>query len=161
MKKTIIAISICILFTSISLSSASFIPQVKNQEIKALGEFTADPEEAPIWAVGNFTGRWGLNVWGNDWFTIGPVYGYYGKGFYNELKFGRFLIQYTEDGEENGTIFQGLFIGPFLLGVAKDIYTQNTSNFVGLGGYNETNFRWRIMGMEGPTLFMKGVFNEF
>ncbi len=162
MKKSIIAISICILFASFSAASAITINDVSKNDIELESkDFSADPKDAPDWAVGNFTGVWGLNFWGNDWFPIGNVRGYYGKGFLYKHKLGRSLIEYKETGEENGTSFEGLFIGPYLLGKATDQETQNTSAFVGLGGYNETHFRWRIMGMKGPTIFMKGTFNKF
>ena len=161
MKKTIIILSICFLFASMSFASALPIPKIKNLGMRSLSEISADSEDAPEWAIGNFTGSWGVDIWGNDWFTVGPFYGYYSKGFLYDFKVGRFMMEYKEDGDENGTIIEGLFIGPYLLGVSTDIYTENTSAFVGIGGYNETNFRWRIMGMEGPTIFMKGTFNEF
>ncbi len=162
MKKRIIAILICILLASFSAVSAVNVSEmsIKNKQIETK-DFSADPENAPEWAIGNFTGTWGVNFWGNDWWPVGYVHGYYGKGFKHNYKFGRFLIEYKEQGEENGTEFEGLFIGPYLLGRATNQETENQSAFVGLGGYNETTFRWRIMGMKGPTLFMKGTFNEF
>jgi len=161
MKKIIIVISICILFASMSFVSATSIPKIRSLRAQTLDEITADPEDAPEWAVGNFTGAWGLNFWGNDWFAIGSVKGYYGQGFLWALKVGRFLIEYRAEDAENGTLFEGIFFGPYLIGHTTDLQTDNTSAFVGLGGYNETHFRWRIMGMEGPTIFMKGTFNQF
>ncbi len=158
MKKILVSLTICFLFASLSATSA-----VSVTPAKSFLEISSDPEDAPDWAVGNFTGEWGLNVWGNDWFAIGPVNGYYGNGFVGSVKFGRFLITYLESDGENGTTFQGLFIGPYLLGTTTDIHiqTDNSSAFVGLGSYNETAFRWRIMAMQGPTLFMRGTFNGF
>ena len=156
MKKVLTSIFICILFASLSVTSA-----VSAIDARQIVETSQTPEDAPDWAIGNFTGEWGLNIWGHDWFSIGPVSGYYGRGFAGNLKFGRFIITYLESDGENGTTFQGLFIGPYLLGTATDIQTDNTTAFVGLGSYNETAFNWRIMGMKGPTLFMKGTFNEF
>jgi len=162
MKKTIMIISICIMLLSFSAVSSLKIKEIsKNNEKLNEKGFSADPEDAPEWAIGNFTGTWGFNFWGHDWFPAGPVRGYYGKGFLYKYKLGRFLIEYKENGKENGTLFEGLFIGPYLLGKITDQESNNSTAFVGLGGYNETNFRWRIMGMEGPTLFMKGIFNEF
>ena len=163
MKKRVIAIiSICLLLAGLSTVQAISVNDinVKKQTLETK-DFTADPDDAPDWAAGNFTGTWGLNFWGNDWFPAGPVRGYYGKGFLYNYKIGRFLIEYKETGEENGTTFEGLFIGPYLLGKTTNQETGNSSAFVGLGGYNETHYRWRIMGIEGPTLFMRGTFNEF
>ena len=66
-----------------------------------------------------------------------------------------------ENGEENGTNLEGIFFGPFLLGRAIDMETGNESAFVGIGEYNKTNFRWRVMAKSGPVLYMKGTFTEF
>jgi len=163
MKKCLIVLAVCFLFASLSATGAVAVTDAESikNNAESFVEISSDSEDVPGWAVGNFTGEWGLNVWGHDWFSIGPVNGYYGQGFIGSIKLGRFLITYTELDGENGTMFQGLFIGPYLLGVATDIQTDNTSAFVGLGSYNETNFRWRLMGMQGPTLFMRGAFNEF
>jgi hypothetical protein len=151
MKKILFVIIICLLFVNLSFVSAKSVIKLSNAS-----------EDSPSWAVGNFTGQWGLNFWGHDWIPIGPVNGYYGIGFLNNrLKFGRFLIEFEESDAENKTTFQGLFISVYLLGKATSTKTGNTTAFVGLGGYNETHFRWRIMGLEGPTLFMNGTFNEF
>ena len=101
------------------------------------------------------------SFFGNDWIRFGPVEGFYGKGFVRNFKFGRFLIHYNQSNEENGSLLEGLFFGPYLLGKSTNEETGNSSSFVGLGGYNETHFRWRIMGMEGPTIFLKGIFTKF
>jgi hypothetical protein len=42
-----------------------------------------------------------------------------------------------------------------------NITTGNQTYFVGLGGANETNFYWRIMGLVGPTFSMYGVYSKF
>ena len=123
--------------------------------------FSSNPEDAPDWAIGNFTGRWGLDFFGHDWFTIGSVKGFYGKGFIRNIRFGRFQIHYNESGEVNGTLLEGIFFGTYLLGKSLNEETGNKTSFVGLGGYNETHFRWRVMGMHGPTIYMKGIFSEF
>ena len=157
MKKIIMVLS-CILFLTILPSAVSISLCEKNNSIEKI---SADPEEAPNWATGNFTGVWGIDILGHDIIPIGIVQGYHGRGFHGELKFGRFLIDYTENGKENGTQLEGLFFGPFLLGKSTDMATENSTAFVGIGGYNETHFNWRIMGMSGPTLFMKGTFSNF
>lgn len=156
MKKFLASLMICFLVASLSVASSAPLSKAK-----LVVESSSNSADAPDWAVGNFTGEWGLNIWGDDWFAIGPVNGYYGQGFVGSVKFGRFLMTYLESDGENGTSFQGLFVGPYLLGIATDLQTENSSAFVGLGSYNETAFRWRIMAMEGPTLFMRGTFNEF
>jgi hypothetical protein len=153
MKKILFGIGVCFLLLFMSTATSTSM----NNYI------TINQDDAPTWAKGNFTGSWGLNIWGEDWFSLGNIEGYYGIGFLfnDELKIGRFLIEYKENGEENGTNLEGIFFGSFLLGRATDMETGNQSVFVGIGNYNETNFRWRIMGQTGPVLYMKGTFAKF
>jgi len=39
--------------------------------------------------------------------------------------------------------------------------TVNETIYVGIGSVNETNFNWRLMGLEGPTFYMEGTFEKF
>jgi len=164
MKKIFLLIGFCFLLLGMSAASSISVKNVnlfrsKNQ---LSVDVTSSPEDAPDWAVGNFTGTWGLNIWGGDWFPIGTVEGYHGIGFHLDIKFGRFLIECGgENGEENGTQLQGIFFGPFLLGKTIDMENGNESSFVGIGDYNETTFRWRVMAKTGPVLYVKGTFSEF
>lgn len=163
MRKYLIVLFVCFLVVSFSVTSIANRINLKNikDNIEPFVKISSSSEDDPLWAIGNFTGEWGLNVWGSDWFSIGSVHGYYGMGFAGSLKFGRFLITSNESNGENSTKFEGLFIGPYLLGEITDMQTKDKSAFVGLGDYNATAFHWRIMGMTGPTLFMKGTFNDF
>jgi len=158
MKKVLLILGICFLFVLPTTSGLS-IPHLIN-----LGSDNILSDDAPpIWAAGNFSGEWGVNIWGHDWFTFGEFSGYYATGFLRNLRLSRFQIEYKEEGNENGTLLEGVFFGPYLLGRSTDMETGNTWNFVGIGGYNETSceFRWRIMGLYGPTLYMRGAYEEF
>jgi len=159
MKKIIMIISLVIfLFLMPSGISVSTSEKMKCLSVENL---SSDPEEAPGWAIGNFTGVFGIDIWGHDLIPIGCLEGYFGKGFHGEFKFGRLQIEYIKNDEENGTILEGLFFGPFLLGQATDISSDEKVPFCGIGEYNETNFSWRVMASNGPTLYMKGTFSEF
>ena len=161
MKKTLLIIGITVmLFVSMSSATATSFKTHESKTYTKQIEKT-DADQVPDWAVGNFTGQWGLNIWGHDLWAIGQLSGHYGTGFLWDLKIGRFLIDYKENGHENGTTLEGLFFGSYMLGKATDQETGNASHFVGLGQYNETGFRWRIMGMTGPTLYMQGTFSKF
>ena len=163
MKKILLAIGLCFLLLGMSAATSMSIPKIKDLNSKIrLNNISSDSEDTPNWAAGNFTGSWGLNIWGGDWFPIGCIEGYYGIGFLWDIKIGRFLIECGgEDGKENGTNLEGIFFGPFLLGNVIDMETGNTSAFVGIGEYNEINFRWRVMAKSGPVLYIKGTFAEF
>lgn len=162
MKKIFLIIGVCVILLGMSTATAISIHKIKNINSEKIitSTISADPENAPNWAVGNFTGKWGLNVWGADWLPLGCVEGYYGKGFHWNVKIGRLLIEYARNDEENSSKLEGIFFGPYLLGKATD-ENGNETAFVGIGSYNETNFRWRVMGEVGPTLYMKGTFAKF
>jgi len=160
MKKILFILGICFLI-ALPAASAFSIPQLRS--LRSNMTQINSEGDAPMWAAGNFTGEWGVNIWGHDWITIGDFSGYYGSGFLRNIKISRFQIEYNESGSDNGTILHGIFFGPYLLGMSIEVDTGNTTNFVGLGGYNETSaeFHWRIMGLHGPTLFMRGTYAEF
>lgn len=115
----------------------------------------------PDWAKGNFTGVWGINIWGEVDIPLGWL-----AGYYTDVRLGFFYGGFAEFGEENATAYlSGIFFGPFMLGTISEMIGENVSGnqslFVGLGNYNETNFYWRIMGMKGPTYFMYGTYSMF
>ncbi len=118
---------------------------------------TAD--HPPSWANGNFTGEWGIDIWGQVQIPIGWLFGYYKR----KPDFGYFYAAFnTWNGEDNETSFlQGFFFGPYMLGTLGQNESANETAFVGLGGYNNTNFSWRVMGLEGPTFFMSGEYTKF
>ena len=160
MKKILLILGICLL---IGLPTTSALSLSKLGSIRSDNIIIDADDDAPLWAAGNFSGEWGINIWGYDWFSLGEFSGYYATGFLRSLRLSRFQIEYKESGNENGTLLEGLFFGPYLLGRSTDIETGNSSHFVGIGGYNETSceFRWRILGLYGPTLYMKGTYKEF
>ena len=160
MKKVLLTIGLCILFLGMSSATSLSIPKINKFSSEKIVINSADPEDAPSWAAGNFTGEWGLNVWGEDWIRLGYVEGYYSIGFHWDTKIGCLSVEYVKNGEKNGTTLNGVFFGSFLLGRATNETSAETV-FVGIGFYNETSFRWRIMGETGPVLYMKGIFTPF
>jgi hypothetical protein len=160
MKKILLILGICFLI-GLPATSGLSIPQLRS--LGSDNKLSDADDDPPIWAAGNFSGDWGVNIWGHDWFSFGEFSGYYSTGFLQNSRLSFFQIEYKEEGNENGTFLEGLFFGPYLLGESTDMETGNTSYFVGIGGYNETSceFRWRIMGLYGPTLYMRGTYEEF
>lgn len=115
-------------------------------------------DEPPSWANGNFTGVWGFDIWGEWHVPVGWMFGYYNRN----PNFGYFYAAFGDFGHENISWFiQGYFFGPFMFGSLGENESANTTIFVGIGRYNETNYHWRLMGETGPTFFMDGEYTKF
>jgi len=114
--------------------------------------------EAPEWAVGNFSGVWGLNIWGQPLPAAGWIEGYYSDNFF-------FRMQGVY-GKNNETYpicnISTWAFGPFLFGGAQNISTGNGTFIMGLGGVNETqHFYWRISAIIGPNFYIYGNYTKF
>jgi hypothetical protein len=115
-------------------------------------------DEPPSWANGNFTGVWGYDIWGEVHFPVGWMFGYYR----HNTNFGYFYAGFADYGHENISWYiQGYFFGPFMFGSLGENESANTTIFVGIGRYNETNYHWRVMGETGPIFFIDGTYTKF
>lgn len=169
MKKLFLLIGISLLLVGMPMATAISSPvwvlskpkiQRLEKEVATIEE-TNNPstmEDPPTWANGNFSGVWGLDIWGEVQIPLGWLYGYY-KRVHN---LGYFYAAFDDFWDENDSNFmQGFLIGPFMLGSLGYNESANETLFVGLGGYNETHFYWRVMGQTGPTFFMYGQYTKF
>ena len=166
MKKTLPILILCSILLLMPLSTGLQIQTASTQTQKqTLVEKVLQPtpldDEPPSWANGNFSGVWGLDIWGEAHIPLGVMYGYYGN-----MNFGVFLGEFRNYWEENASGYlRGLFFGPIMAGGLGNVSNvgnyENETIFVGIGRYNETNFHWRIMGESGPTFFMKGTYTAF
>ena len=170
MKKIFLTVGICFLMIFMPLSLGYTTPFMKLSKNKSLeiengisSVETSSPrlsDDPPDWANGNFSGVWGLDIWGETHIPIGWLYGYW-----KNMKIGYFYGAFAEFGEEDFDHYlTGFFFGPFMFGKIGIIDEQDNETqelFVGLGGYNQTHFYWRIMGQTGPTFFMYGVYTRF
>jgi len=119
---------------------------------------TKTTDTPPPWANGNFSGLWGYSIWGEWDIPIGWMFGYYKRN----TNFGYFYAGLTLFGEENISFYlQGYIFGPFMFGAISVNESANETLFVGIGRYNETSYRWRVMGEIGPTFFMQGTYTKF
>ena len=173
MKKLLLIVGICSLLVGMPVTAAISTPIMSHAESKmntiekemSLVERTnptVTTEAPPDWANGNFSGVWGIDIWGETHIPIGWLYGYYKRN----MRIGFFAGVFATFEEENFSHYlAGFFFGPFMFGKVGEIVGENeTGNktvFVGLGGYNETHFYWRIMGIKGPTFFMYGIYSKF
>jgi hypothetical protein len=169
MKKIVIAIT----FVTILLGMPFAVAQsnivktnsntlTKNMDIGVPAKIkSTQPQRAddpPNWANGNFTGVWGLDIWGEVHIPIGWMFGYYR----HNPNIGYFYAAFGYFGQENLSWYiQGYFFGPFMFGSLGENESANTTLFVGIGRYNETNYYWRLMGETGPTFFIYGNYTKF
>lgn len=167
MKKTITIMIVCVILFCLPLTSALSLSDTPLSEKQATitpttpYQPTATLDTPPDWANGNFSGIWGLDIWGETLIPLGYLYGYYGN-----MRLGVFLGEFGGFWEENASGYiRGVFFGPFMFGGLGNISNagtyENETLFVGIGRYNETDFKWRIMGETGPTFFMKGTYTKF
>ena len=141
-----------------STSSLNLIQSNTNIFKKEIEKTYAPDDDPPQWANGNFSGIWGLDIWGDWRIPIGWMFGYYK----HNTNFGYFYAGFADFEEENATWFiQGYFFGPFMFGSIGENEYANETIFVGIGRYNETNYLWRLMGEVGPTFFIYGTYMKF
>ena len=167
MKKTITLLIVFGIILSVPITSAQSLSETQIFEQKETTiqtpstKSTSTIDSPPNWANGNFSGYWGLDIWGENQIPLGYLYGYYGN-----MKLGVFLGEFGTWWDENATGYiRGIFFGPFMFGGLGNISNvgtyENETLFVGIGRYNETDFKWRIMGETGPTFFMAGTYTKF
>jgi hypothetical protein len=169
MKNKILILGISLLIIGMPLAAGMHTPTLKSlktegntviKEIVPNKTISNSPtvDEPPSWANGNFSGVWGIDIWGEYQIPIGWMFGYYK----HNTNFGYFYAAFANFGYENVSWYiQGYFFGPFMFGSLGENQSANTTLFVGIGRYNETSYYWRIMGETGPTFFMNGDYTKF
>jgi len=112
----------------------------------------------PNWANGNFSGVWGLDIWGEQHIPLGWMFGY----FKLSINIGYFAAGLAFFGEtEISWFMQGYIFGLFMFGYLEKNDFTNESFIVGIVKTNETDYYWRVIGEEGPTFFMTGKYTIF
>jgi hypothetical protein len=152
MKKLIIFGLIFLLVAGIPVTSAisaektTFIKNhMDEQPVQTLNDI-------PEWAIGNFTGVWGLNLDGEPQEPIGFVLGYYGNH--------RFAGVITNTTAPNGWIW-GFRFNIFMIGIVTNINAEQKVPIVGIGVWNNEQFYYRLMSIVGPTIYIAGVYTLF
>lgn len=157
-KLIFVGIIVLVLCMPVSMSYSISTPATKNIESYkscAAGNNTTTP---PDWAVGNFSGVWGLNILGVPLEPAGWIEGYYSDTFLFRMQgvYGK-----NNETEPMCNISTWAF-GPFLFGGAQNISTGNGTFIMGLGGVNETqHFYWRISAIIGPNFYIYGTITKF
>lgn len=166
MKKFLSVLGICILLIvmpatlTISASTTKLVQRNTNIFTKKqlVIEKTPSPnDEPPGWANGNFSGVWGIDIWGQAHIPLGWLFGYYKR----HINFGYFYGAFDWFWGKNESYLKGWLFGPYMFGSLGINESANETLFVGIGGCNETHFHWRVMGLEGPVFFMHGEYTKF
>ena len=170
--KKILIIGVCLLIMSMPLVSALSLPRLRSRSITTFETFNSfDEEEIPTWATGNVTGKWGIEIINEtseeNIIELGNITGYYSDRYVGLIS-GK--IEPYEN-ESNATYFEGIFLGPFILGRIGELkinieeigYYKNYNEtiFVGIGEMNETEYHWRVLGLKGPIFYWDGEFQKF
>jgi hypothetical protein len=141
---------VSVLIIGIPIATAISIPVNKSTSLIK--------DAPPNWANGNFTGVWGLDIWGENHIPLGWMFGYYKLG----VNIGYFAAGFNYFEEQDIAWFiQGYIFGIFMFGTMDSNEYTNQSFFVGIGNCNETHYHWRIIGENGPTFFMHGKYTIF
>ena len=142
--------------TAISPSNTQLLKPIK-ENIKNT-KITSIKDSPPVWAKGNFSGEWGLDIWGEENIPLGWMIGY----FKLSINIGFFAAGFNFFGEPAISWFiQGYIFGIFMFGdMGENEYTNQTF-FVGLCNHTRNNYNWRIIGEHGPMFFMRGSHTRF
>ena len=152
MKKLIIFGVITLLIVGIPITTAASVEKttfIKNhrneQPVPTL-------EDIPEWAIGNFTGVWGLNLNGEPQEPVGLVLGYYDDH--------RFAGVVTNTTAPNGWIW-GYRFSIFMIGIVANIDGEKRIPIIGIGAWNDEQFYYRIISIVGPTIYIAGIYTPF
>jgi len=169
LKKLFHVITICILLLALPMTTAISSPlnqlfkpnnKALNFEIKTFEDTKeiSTKDSPPKWAKGNFSGEWGLDIWGEYHIPLGWMLGYYKLS----MNIGYFAAGFNFFGEYDISWFiQGFFFGIFMFGSMGENEYTNQTFFVGIGKYSENKYHWRLIGEHGPTFFMRGTYTKF
>lgn len=161
MKKSLISILICIIIMIMPMTTATF-PIDKSLFTKKPGNSNKNTllhDTPPDWAMGNFSGEWGISIVGIPILPLGWIEGYFSvigitgriEGVFAEFK-----------DEEPQAFIQGFVILYNMIGIVGDIETGNGTFFMGLGFPNENGeYYYRISLIIGPSFYMMGTWSEF
>jgi hypothetical protein len=128
------------------------------EKIFSHNKTTITKDIPPSWANGNFTGVWGLDIWGEYHIPLGWMFGYYKLS----INIGYFAAGFNFFGEpEISWFIQGYIFGIFMFGHMGENEYTNQTYIVGIGNSNDTRYHWRIIGEDGPVFFMDGKYTIF
>lgn len=157
MKKIVVMLSLwCLLLTPGAIAFPTHHTISTIQTIPSSDQdYTLD--DPPGWAHGNFSGVWGITLFGVPLEPAGWIIGYY-----ENIGFGQIDAIYGNNTESNASSFlKGFMLWAFFLGFAGNIQTGNGTWVIGLGLANETSFYCRISAIIGPSFYVMCQYTPF
>ncbi|MBN1280741.1 MAG: hypothetical protein JXA00_03740 [Candidatus Thermoplasmatota archaeon] len=159
MKKiTLVVVVISVVLAGMPLTTAlpmPHLPSAMRHTPPTPAPYTNDTP--PDWATGNFSGVWGITIFGiplpaSGWIT----------GYYQRIGLGNFDAVYATFNETNATSFlRGIMLWIFFLGGAGSLATGNATWVSGIGVANQTHFYWRINAIIGPSFYIHCEYTPF
>jgi hypothetical protein len=151
MKKIVVSISLCCLLLLFSVTAAYPIHQkISDAQITIPSHQSYKMDDPPGWANGNFTGVWGITLFGVPLDPAGWI-----TGYYENIGFGQVDAVYGTNNEADASSFlRGYMLWIYFLGFAGSIQTGNGTWVIGLGTANETHFYCRINAIIGPSFYI-------
>lgn len=157
LKKLLMNISICCLVillpTAVGLPAHQQVPNLQSY----LNTQSRIMDDIPDWANGNFTGEWGITLFGIPAAPAGWI-----TGYYENIGLGKLDAVYAIFNETNATAFlRGIMLWIFFMGGAGSLQGGNATWVVGIGVANETHFYWRINAIIGPSFYIHCAYTPF
>jgi hypothetical protein len=158
MKKIIISVALCCILLLFPIATALPIHhKISETQIISSSHQIYKMSDPPGWANGNFTGVWGITLFGVPVDPVGWIVGYY-----ENIGMGQLDSVYGTFNETNASSFlRGYMLWIFFLGFAGNIQTGNGTWVMGLGTANETNFYCRINAIIGPSFYILAQYTPF
>ena len=162
MKKILITLGICIILLStpmiIAVPNELLDNTITIKPSMPLSEKQPENfDDPPVWANGNFTGIWGLNILGIPLEPIGWI-----TGYYQNIGLGNFAAVFGEFNETNASgALIGIMLWVFFLGGVGSTETGNGTYVTGLGIANETHYYVRLHAIIGPSFYIHVKYTKF
>jgi hypothetical protein len=158
MKKIAVSIGFCCLLFLFPITTALPIhPIISGTQIINPSPQIYKIDDPPGWANGNFSGVWGITLFGVPLDPAGWIVGYY-----ENIGFGQLDAVYGTNNEANASSFlRGYMLWIYFLGFAGSIQTGNGTWVMGVGTANETHFYCRINAIIGPSFYIICQYTPF
>ena len=162
MKKILIIFGICFLLVAMPVMTAKPMKLVNNARtikpiISDIEKQIPALDEPPAWANGNFTGVWGITLFGIPTPPLGWV-----AGYYQEIGMGSFAGVFAPFNEVNATgTIAGFMLWVFFMGGVKTNAAENVTYVAGIAVANETHYYMRLHGILGPNYYMHVEYTRF
>ncbi len=156
MKKFIFVIGLCVLLLSMPLTPGK-TPTMQICSFKKTNQLSSQPADAPSWAKGNFTGVWGITLFGIPTQPIGWI-----SGYYENIGLGKLEAEYAVFNTTNATAsLGGIMVWVFFFGAVKNYASGNTTVMSGIGIANQTHYYLRLNAIIGPSYYMHVKYTKF